>query len=735
MPFKDLFKRLNCCTGSGDDSSEQDQDERDQQSGSPADRAQRSILRGRQDGRSPISQGTNDEEEIESADEEEHTPTIQLFRNAQGFNMHNTRINTTVLRNGSPHDALAILLANSAPSATYNSKDRSFDTPKCDEDTRVGLIEEIVNWAESDEVPSKLLCMTGSAGSGKSALAQTISETCAETRLGASFFFSVIDPLRNNPDRFVASLAYQISRSMEEAETHILRAVEKDPAIFKMSMETQAEVLLINPVLNAIRRWRSKRHWIIIVDGLDECKGEDHQAQVIRVLHTCVDKGLPFRIFLTSRPEYAIRSALASTGGLSGAYHIILNEHDATADIRLYLRRRLREMGRSNGDSHWPSEDLLEILVQGASGQFIYATTLLKFVGDHRRSPFSRLQIVIDWISNSPNKRSRNPFASLDALYTNILSAAQTAYQESFEGEGECPRLIYRLMSFVLIGDLHIIEVQSLAGARTIERLLMWDDHECNHIFDDLQSVIRVTDYGYGELNKLNIAFYHKSFLDYLLDSSRCRSFHVPPDMLIGDLAVKSLDHVLAVDLDCEFSSALNLVLTSDLHVTADIRGSRAMHHRIGLRATDVRQKYSLDVLDLALLAWPRLLPLALIICPDMPIYNQICEAVVKLSGGGWDRLVKLGEHSGLQSATSSKGLMLLSVDAHKRNHPILELCKSLPVPELSSRPMYASPRRVTYSPALFYPLHKLLEQSHPSLRQVEPERKPGKGPKRTEKI
>ncbi|KAJ2925740.1 hypothetical protein H1R20_g11348, partial [Candolleomyces eurysporus] len=467
--------------------------------------------------------------------------------------MQNTNFNATILHSGPPHDALDILLANSAPSATYNSKDRSFDTPKCDKDTRVGLIEEIRNWARDEEAPSKLLCMTGSAGSGKSALAQTISETCAEECLGASFFFSVIDPLRNNPDRFVSSLAYQISRSMGEAKTHILRAVEKDPAIFKMSMETQAEVLLINPVLNATRRSRSKQHWIIVVDGLDECKGEHHQAQVLRVLHTFVDRGLPFRIFITSRPEYAIRSALASTGNLNGAYHIILNEHDATADIRLYLRRRLREIGRAEGDNHWPSEDLLEILVQSASGQFVYAATLLKFVGDRRRSPFSRLKFVIDWISNSPNKQSQNPFASLDALYTNILSAAQTAYEESFEGEGECPRLIYRLMVFILIGDLRIIEDQTLIGARTIERFLMWDDHECNHILDDLHSVIRVTNRSLGEFDRLDIAFYHKSFLDYLLDSTRCRSFHIPPDMLIADLAIKSLDHLLAVDLDCKF--------------------------------------------------------------------------------------------------------------------------------------------------------------------------------------
>ncbi|RXW16269.1 hypothetical protein EST38_g9583 [Candolleomyces aberdarensis] len=455
-----------------------------------------------------------------------------------------------------------------------------------------------MDWAQGEQVPSKLLCLTGSAGSGKSALAQTISETCAQKgRLGASFFFSVTDVQRNTPDRFVASLAYQLSRSMRGVNNHILRAVGDEPAIFKMSLETQAEVLLINPVLNAAQGSKSKRHWIIVVDGLDECRGEHHQAQVLRVLHTCVDRGLPFRIFITSRPEYAMRSALALTGHLNGAYHIILNEHDATADIRLYLRRRLREIGQAKGDDHWPSEDVLEIIVEGASGQFIFATTVVKFVGDRRSSPFRRLQIIVDWASNSRNKHTRNPFALLDALYTNILFTAQAAYQESFEGEGECPRLIHRLLSFMVITDLCTIEDKAFTGARAIESVLQWDDSECDRLVEDLYSVAQVKpSVTRGEFV---ISFYHKSFLDYLLDSSRSQSFHMPPDVLFADLAMKVLNHINAVDLD---------------YIPAGW-GRRCVG------AADDRWHWS-KVLDVALLAWPHLLPLALEVDPNEPVYN-----------------------------------------------------------------------------------------------------------------
>jgi DNA replication protein DnaC len=83
-----------------------------------------------------------------------------------------------------------MLLENIAPNAFYDSEAR-FDPPKCDEDTRVEVIGELMDWMNDRENPQRLLCMTGAAGAGKSALQQTIAERCADARiLGVAFFFS-----------------------------------------------------------------------------------------------------------------------------------------------------------------------------------------------------------------------------------------------------------------------------------------------------------------------------------------------------------------------------------------------------------------------------------------------------------------------------------------------------------------------------------------------------------------
>ncbi|KAJ7134170.1 hypothetical protein C8R46DRAFT_923378 [Mycena filopes] len=68
----------------------------------------------------------------------------------------------------------------------------------------------------------------------------------------------------------------------------------------------------------------------------------------------------------------------------------------------------------------WPSERDLERLVQNASGQFVYAATVLKFVEDEYCHPMEQLRLIL---TLSPNDTEASPFADLDTLYSFILSA------------------------------------------------------------------------------------------------------------------------------------------------------------------------------------------------------------------------------------------------------------------------------------------------------------------------
>ncbi|KAJ2927832.1 hypothetical protein H1R20_g9260, partial [Candolleomyces eurysporus] len=373
--------------------------------------------------------------------------------------------------------------------------------------------------------------MTGAAGAGKSALQQTISEICAWGKiLGATFFFSTADPSRKDVSPFVPTIAYQLGIENESLRGLIGAAVAKDPLIFSKSLHTQMDTLLINPV--EILRVKDPPQFqalpfVILIDGLDECSGEDRQAELLSAIKRCIlDRpNVPFRLFLASRPELAIRSALQPGGYLHEvAYHLQLSDkYDATADIQRYLWHRLREAGARSSDPRarhqsWPRESDINAPVYSASGQFIYAATVIKYVLDPRGSPYDRLATAVNWTS-SDKPKSNNAFSSLDLLYRNILKNAKDAY-DAVDTNNSDFMLIVR--SYRLIAVL--TEALSLALPK-FNFLLDLPQNTHDLILSDLCSLVHTYDdnppkeYGFTQLG---IRFYHRSF------SSCMGKFDVP---------------------------------------------------------------------------------------------------------------------------------------------------------------------------------------------------------------
>jgi len=73
-----------------------------------------------------------------------------------------------------------------------------------------------MNWIRSSDIDdcdvnAVIMWIYGKSGAGKSAIAQTIADCCDVQRLLlASFFFSRLDPSRNNPKSLITTIAYQI---------------------------------------------------------------------------------------------------------------------------------------------------------------------------------------------------------------------------------------------------------------------------------------------------------------------------------------------------------------------------------------------------------------------------------------------------------------------------------------------------------------------------------------------
>ncbi|RXW20303.1 hypothetical protein EST38_g5560 [Candolleomyces aberdarensis] len=490
-----------------------------------------------------------------------HGGAPSWFSGASGFQMRDLNVNVNNAGARSI-DGWELLMKNIAPNALHDSKAR-YDPPKCDADTRVEVIGEIMEWIQDSNAPQRLLCMTGAAGSGKSALQQTIAERCTKSDiLSAAFFLSSVDPTRNNTSLIVPTIAYQIGLKHYLFRTSVAAAVTHDPYVFSRSLQSQMDVLIVRPFENLRKSKQIGTNafpYAILIDGLDECNGEpsntlgiddrrraeDEQEELLAAIKHCIiDNDLPFRVFIASRPEWAIHTALEPGGLLrEAAYHIQLsNKYDASGDMRRYLGRRFEDIGLRIGNSKWFSEGDIKTLVRAASGQFIYVATVYKYISERRASPVARLKIVLTWTPHEG--QATRPFEALDRLYTNILLTAKNGYEAVDHGRDFL--LLFKAHHMCVTG-FTFFAIVTCPTAELLSAMLCLEPGAEETLISDLRSLVAFKTDGHGNSR---LRLYHKSFSDFLKEPSRAKDLFVPVPRVYMHLAKCFMQHIIECPLD-----------------------------------------------------------------------------------------------------------------------------------------------------------------------------------------
>ncbi|KAJ2919645.1 hypothetical protein MD484_g816, partial [Candolleomyces efflorescens] len=392
--------------------------------------------------------------------------------------------------------------------------------------------------------------MTGAAGSGKSCLQQTTAEKCGKSGiLAASYFISSTDPTRNTVEPVIPTIAYQLGRDDLTLRQYIGAAIERDPLVFDQSLVAQTTALIVRPVeyLRGMGVDLSGLRYVILIDGLDEVKGEDRQAELLTAIRQCLlENDLPFRIFIASRPEWAIHTALQPGGDLHDlAYHIQLSDkYDARADMHRYLLSRFRDIGLRIGNTQWFSKNDVETLVRAGSGQFIYVATVYKFISERRTAARARLDTVLTW--KPCGGRAARPFGALDALYHSILSAAKETYEAVDTHEGRDFLLLFRVCHVNISGFPF-----GLYGAQYpadhLSALLCLEPQSEETLVSDLRSLAALEK---DERGNLRLRLYHKSFSDFLEEPSRANDLFVPESQIYMHLAKGMMQYIVECPLD-----------------------------------------------------------------------------------------------------------------------------------------------------------------------------------------
>ncbi|KAF8798344.1 hypothetical protein BYT27DRAFT_6902614 [Phlegmacium glaucopus] len=401
-----------------------------------------------------------------------------------------------------------------APGAFHNSAER-YDPPKCHPKTRIAVLKKIMDWVqglEDSERRCYFMWLYGPAGAGKSAIAQSIAERCHALKLlAASFFFSRTAAGRNDHSRLIATLTYQLCLSIPEIRTYVKDIVELDPNIFSLSLETQLQTLIIEP-LSHFRDNLSRYHgriypMLIIIDGLDECASAIFvQRSVLKTLSESLP--IPMFFLIASRPEPHIRGFFTTEPMASITTTLSLDDsYLPDDDIKVFLEAKfgaIKQDHPSRGQlpESWPSVVDIDHLVHKSSGQFIYASTVMKYIESTRHWPTDRLEIILGIMSRGKD----TPFAALDELYTFIFSSVEDINK------------VLEVFSVLLLVKTGYVKSPGL-----IEDLLGLRRDDLKVTLIDLHSILDIPFRGdAGEIRVL-----HASLEDFLLDKSRSGDYHI----------------------------------------------------------------------------------------------------------------------------------------------------------------------------------------------------------------
>ena len=376
-----------------------------------------------------------------------------------------------------------------------------YPPPLCHPQTREKVLKVMSDWIDDSYPRQRIMWLNGPAGAGKSAIAQTIAERYKDSRLAASFFF-----LRNTSDRGVATrlfltLAWQLAKSIPVTRPYIESVLQIEPLLHTKSINIQFDHLIVRVFENLLRDNPGLRpeKSLVIIDGVDECTTEQDQKLFLMLIADALARtNIPLRFLVCSRPEPHIKETFDKENMKDITRTVVLDEKFAPSDdIRRYLEDELFRIFSERNIASLPSDADIHHLVFKASGQFIYASTVIKFIDDDDRNPTEQLDIILKLRTVT----SSLPYAQLDQLYIQILSQQPDI------------RLVRDI--FVLVIAL------AQPHPKFICRRLRISSEELGRKLRKMHSLLRIS-------NK-DITTYHRSLHDFFQDKKRAGMYHIHP--------------------------------------------------------------------------------------------------------------------------------------------------------------------------------------------------------------
>jgi len=393
------------------------------------------------------------------------------------------------------------------PEAMHDSKEVD-DQGTCHPGTRIIVLEDVKTWIDHLDPEFTLKWMKGAAGAGKSAIARTVAKLLAEDDLLlASFFCWRSSEARSDGSKVIPTLVNQIIARIPSVRPIVEEAFRGDPYLFTKSMEIQATRLIIEPLASIEATLRPSLPRVIVIDGLDEIKGADAQRDILKTVAFLIDNlPIPIHFFITSRPEHQIQECFTQFMGNRWSVVSLDDSCHPDRDIVIYYKDHFSLIVAAFPSfklgAGWPGEAVRRVLVAKGSGQFIFASIVIRFVGNTSiaLSPQKRLDMILENVSNDKLK----PLELLDLVYATVFRAVP---EEELEE-------VHQLVGLVLL------PVDFTKSPRVLDAVLCLEPGTTENRLRYLHSVLKVP----SSPDEV-IAPLHATLGDFIFNHYRSHSF------------------------------------------------------------------------------------------------------------------------------------------------------------------------------------------------------------------
>ena len=403
---------------------------------------------------------------------------------------------------------------------------RHGDRKGCLKGTRIDILDEIELWTTDFDQPP-VFWLNGSAGTGKSAIAQTIAErVSADGQLGASFFCSRDFKDRSDLRLIFPTIAVQLARRYHRFRSVFVPLVQSDPGIAYQSLYNQMNKLIVEPFEKLPIRT------VIVIDALDECKDEGPTSAILSVIAQFVGQLKHVKFLLTGRPESRILEGFHLPPFVTATDVFIPHDVEKSPiddDIRLFLKQSFLELASRRGTEGWPTDEEVDLLCNLAAGLFIYAVATVRFIDDRNSDPKERLDQLLRLQGRNARVGKTKPNIALDSLYRTIL---EEAFGKNYSEDDQ--KTCSVLGAVILAADpLSPSAIATLLGLNAKSVFLQLASIHSLLVLGDADSPVRP---------------FHSSFSDFITDPDRCTNERLRvsppshhPELLAGCLRQMNL--------------------------------------------------------------------------------------------------------------------------------------------------------------------------------------------------